>query len=123
MLLRLKKKFRILTVPMTRRNEIDCANIVKVCTCLYNMGFQGTVAADRDVDWRQVDETDLQHVYGPDFDANMVTTAPELHQNGERSPLMSQTRADLTQHFKFQFTALKRTHGLEHQVLGDIARM
>ena len=106
-----------------RRNEIDCADIVKVCTCLHNMGFQGTVAADRDIDWRQVDEIDLQHVYGPEFDVNTVTNAPELQQNGEKSPLISQTRADPTQHFKFQFAALKRTHGLEHEALGDIARM
>ena len=108
---------------MTRRNEIDCADIVKVCMCLHNMGFQGTVEANRDVDRRQVDEMDLQHVYGPDFNVNMVTNAPELPQSAEGSPVMSQTRADLTQHFRFQFTALKRTHGLEHDALDDIARM
>ena len=120
---RMKKKFRILAVPMTRRNEIDCADIVKVCMCLHNMGFQGTVEANRDVDRRQVDEMDLQHVYGPDFNVNVVTNAPELPQSAEGSPVMSQTRADLTQHFRFQFTALKRIHGLEHDVLDDIARM
>ena len=54
---RMKKKFRILAVPMMRRNEIDCANIVKVCACLHNVAFQGTVAADRNVDWRQVEWT------------------------------------------------------------------
>ena len=120
---RMKKKFRILAVPMMRRNEIDCANIVKVCACLHNMAFQGTVAADRNVDWRQVDEIDLEHVYGPDFDAEAFTIGPESQRTVQGSPLMSQTRADLTQHFKFQFAALKRTHGLEHEVLGDIERM
>lgn len=119
----MKKKFRILAVPMMRRNEIDCANIVKVCACLHNMAFQGTVAADRNIDWRQVDEIDLEHVYGPDFDAEGFTISPESQRTVEGSPLMSQTRADLTQHFKFQFAALKRTHGLEHEVLGDIERM
>ena len=45
MLLRSNEKtFRILAVSMTRHNEIDCADIVKVCTCLHNMGFQGTVS-------------------------------------------------------------------------------
>ena len=81
-------------------------DIVKVCVCLHNMGFQGTVAADRGVDWRQVDRMDLQHVQDPDFDINTVTTAPELQQDVQGSPLASQTRADLTQHFKFQFAAL-----------------